>query len=223
MLKRSDLAKQFELVVQQEIINFNDSRNALLQSIRDLRESLSNVNEEHKENYALLHSDQTDVESRFLEFKKEIQDQLFRLQAQINTLSQQNDLAKNRIKSLEEDVKNCNIRNAANEKKIEEKTERIDSLKEYIESTKALITFELSSMKCKLEADMQKAKAEILNKPSEIEVLKQELFQKIDVQKIDVTAVLKELRVLRKDLMISEKKIEALFMLIEKMKKEASP
>jgi len=56
MLNKNDLAKQFELVVKQEIKNYQDSLNFVLQSIDELKKDIKQLNSDMLENYALIHS-----------------------------------------------------------------------------------------------------------------------------------------------------------------------
>src|SRR6185295_4796860 len=76
MLKRADLAKQLDLVIKQEIKNYQDSLNSVLQSIRDIKNELENIQSQSLENSALLHSEHNKLK---IEFDKKNEQTLFSL------------------------------------------------------------------------------------------------------------------------------------------------
>ena len=74
MLNRNDLAKQFELIVKQEIKNHKDSLNFILQSLRDLRKEIQEIKEDSLENYAAIHAQQCLYSIEFDNYKKDFAD-----------------------------------------------------------------------------------------------------------------------------------------------------
>jgi len=72
MLNRNDLAKQFELVVKQEIKNYQEQFNAILQQLRDLKLNIEQVHKDSLEKHALLHSFQGVIASSVEEIKKKL-------------------------------------------------------------------------------------------------------------------------------------------------------
>jgi predicted nucleic acid-binding Zn-ribbon protein len=223
MLKRSDLAKQFELVVQQEIKNFNDSLNGILQSIRDLGSDISCSKDECLENYSLLHSKQSEQESRLHQLQIFVEDNLKRHQSLINDLTKSSQAASTEIERLS----NANleiIRKISDYPiKFSMIDQRLEAMESKIERNADLIDDSFKILEDDLSHEFAEFRKEMLIKPSELDSLKAELGQKIDTHVVDVAGLMRELRALRKDMMIEGKKIEAIFMLLDKMKKEASP
>ncbi len=223
MLKRSDLAKQFELVVQQEIKNFQDSLNGILQSIRDLDSAHLDTKSQCFENYAVIHSQQSAIDSRLNEFENKYNERLMNQLRSMNDLSVDISLEREKVIDLEESYLAQEKRIAFFETNSHETDKCISTLEEEIKAITSLVEFDLNSTKAKIEAQLKRTQAEIMSKPSDVEVLKQEFTQRIDVHAIDVAGLMRELRALRKDLMIEGKKVEAIFMILDKMKKEAPP
>ena len=219
MLKKNDLAKQFEIVVQQEIKNYNDSLNLVLQSINELRESINDVHEETAENHAILHSFQTslsikleNIEEIFSKFYKKIEQQFYD-QLVINN---RNSYQMNEMSS----AINSKIRGQDHfEKKIDEIEtqffkENEKSLQIHKVSAKAideLMTWTKSSLK--------KHREEIDSKPHFQHPSIDALELKLLTYKVDSEALLKELRITRNDLMVAEKNIENLYTIIERLNK----
>ncbi len=104
MLNRNDLAKQFELVVKQEIKNYQDSLNFVLQSIRELKESVYNVNQEQLENYAALHSSYIGLQSDVSSLKDHFFSLGLRFEKAQRDQRVENDSYDKSISALEEDL-----------------------------------------------------------------------------------------------------------------------
>jgi methyl-accepting chemotaxis protein len=218
MLKKNDLAKQFELLVQQEIKNYNDSLSSIFQTINELRESIHEVHEEALENYAVLHSFQTDLgikfqnfEERFNEFVQKVDRQIYDQQIInernayiMNEMSQaihlkiQSDaFFMGKIKEFENDVRE------EARKSVELHHASAKAMNELIEWTRK---------------SFQKHKDEINSRPPPQDPLLRHLDEKLESHTVDVEGLLKELRIMRKDIMIGDKKFEAIFMILDKLK-----
>ena len=214
MLKRSDLAKQLELVVQQEIKNYQDSLNFVLGSIRALTEELTSQREQSLENYALLHSEQNN------------------LQSQLNTLIDETKEIRKTISSFMHDQIETNQSNSISIKDLYaflydtvEKTKsfstqvkNVDYALAYLRDQQVIQTRvlndNLDDLDRKFKKSIQKCKEEILDAPTEASIVKKELEEQLACHTVDVTGLLREIDVNKKNSHYLEKKIEHIYTLI---------
>jgi len=219
MLKKSDLAKQFELVVKQEIKNYQDSLNFVLQSIRELKDSIEEVRNESLENYALIHSQQNDLEILCQLFRENQGKTEKKLQSHINDTEAFKKKATDEI-GMHGDTSMQNSRkNEYNENQISHTNGRLETVEDEMRGHSLFISTALENMKFKLSKDMNKLKEEILSMPSDAQGIRQELIDKINTHNVDVEGILREIRVSRHDMMVFEKKLENIYMLIERLSK----
>lgn len=219
MLQKKDLSKQFELVVKQEIKNYQDSLNFILQSIRDLKDDVAHVKNESLESFAVIHSLQSNLAILFQDMK----DEQKRLRKKIDdTLADFKDLSKccEKEKSYQNSVlgHHSHLHNLheINESNIDS---RLEGLSKEIEDTKKHLTQLCERSYNKFSQELLKTKDEILCTPSPVEKLYQMTHEKISSQKVDVDGIMKEIRANRYDMMVFEKKFEHIYTLIERLKK----
>ena len=214
MLKRSDLAKQLELVVQQEIKNYQDSLNFVLGSIRALTEELTSQREQSLENYALLHSEQSN------------------LQSQLNTLIDETKEIRKTISSFMHDQIETNQSNSISIKDLYaflydtvEKTKsfstqvkNVDYALAYLRDQQSIQTRvfndNLDDLDRKFKNSIHKCKEEILDAPTEASIVKKELEEQLASHVVDVCGITREININRKSFNYLEKKIEHIYTLI---------
>lgn len=217
MLKRSDLAKQFELVVQQEIKNFQDSLNSVLQSIRDLNANIETLHNESLENHALIHSAQCDLASEIKNIKENFSD------------------LDSRFKRFQNDQRILNERNAKEINDISDavmKKIKIDSnFQNKIDDVCKLISaqdrknqanFNQFSARCDdlllhFSKVIAKVKKEILEAPTEAGIVKKQLEEKLACHIVDVAGIMRELKIYKHDNVVTQKKIEQIYTLIDRL------
>jgi hypothetical protein len=219
MLNRNDLAKQFELVVKQEIKNYQDSLNFVLQSIRELKESVEHVHQEQLENYAVLHSSYVGLQGDLSAVKNLIFsygikfDKFQREQNNLNDSSSKNISDIGEI--IQDKINNENILKS----EIEDITQKFSALREAIESIDNKYSGDINNISYRYQRDIQKTKEEILNAPTKADVVKKELSEKLDSHKVDVAGIMRELNIFKKENHITQKKIENIYILIERLQK----
>lgn len=79
-----------------------------------------------------------------------------------------------------------------------------------------------SSSRHNLDKEIDKFKKYLNEKPSEIEPIKKELEKKIEIASVDRDGVMKEIAVVKKSLLITEKQIENIYTLLERVNKKVS-
>lgn len=219
MLKKSDLSKQFELVVQQEIKNYQDSLNFVLQSIKELKKEIQVVHTESLENYALIHSQYNDLAIQLENIKKNHLENDKKLDNHIN------DVEVFKIKSTDE-IRMFALRTIANSNSIEyiqnsiiDLKQNIDVIEDEIKGHSLTISHTFDTIQLKLSKDIKKLKEELISMPSDSQVVRKELEEKITSHKVDVEGIMKELRIFKYDNMVTEKKIENIYTLIARLQK----
>lgn len=219
MLKRNDLAKQFELVVQQEIKNYNDSLNYILQSLRDLKDEIRHVREESLENHAAIHGLQNDMSIEIKALKESLVALSLRFERSLNdqrVVNERNALEMRDITStvinklsLENNFKH-EIANLWNE---------IFKLKDKTDTSNRVLNDNLDDLLRRFRQEILKMKQEILEAPTEASLVRTQLDEKIAAHKVDVAGIMRELTIYKKDNLIVQKKIENIYTLIERLQK----
>lgn len=217
MIKRNDLAKQFELIVQQEIKNYQDSLNFVLQSIRDLKKSIDEVRDDNLENHALLHSVQNGLEMQMQQLKVSFDtlegrfSQFFTDQRFFNE-SLSVELREMMDESLISDflVKEVST-------KIGNLSESVSKLKDEAEKNNRILNDQLDDLLRRCRNEIQKVKVEILEAPNPLSLVKKELEEKISSHQIDVSGIMRELNIFKADNVITQKKIENIYTLIQRL------
>lgn len=219
MLKKSDLAKQFELVVKQEIKNYQDSLNFVLQSIKELKENILQVQQESLENHALLHSIQGDLTMEMKSLKEALLflgNRFDRAMTDQRVLNERNqtqilDLTADVLKKINVDSNfQINIQNLWNE---------IYKIRDVTETNHRIVNDNLDDLYRRLTTAISKAKKEIMEGPTEAKLVKAQLEEQLAAHNVDVAGIMKELRIYKHDNMVTQKKIENIYTLIERLKK----
>lgn len=219
MLKKSDLAKQFELVVQQEIKNYQDSLNFILQSLRDLKDEIRNVHDVSLAKHASLHSLHCDMTIEFkalkeaclslsLRFEKSLTDQRLvneRNQTQILDLSADVVQKINSFSSLQDKIVNIWI--------------AINTVRDKSESNFRVLNDNADDLFRRFTNALSRTKTDILNAPTEASLVKTQLEEKIFSHTVDVSGIMKELNIYKKENYITQKKLENIYTLIERLQK----
>ena len=221
MLSKNDLAKQFELVVKQEIKNYQDSLNFVLQSIDELKKDIKVLNSDMLENYALIHSQHTDLSIQ-IDIQRKIN---IDLKQQLNSLINDFRVFKDNSTKERDLLWDASLihtqKSEFTENRIHELRKNHEVMESQIIGHAFGIRNSFSDIEAKLNKRLCNMKEEILSQPSEALQLKSEMEAKIDIHKIDVAGIMKELLVMKKENMISEKKLEHIYMLIDRLQKKA--
>ena len=224
MLKRNDLSKQFELVVQQEIKNYQDSLNFVLQSIKELKESIKESNDQFLETYASLHSEQNEIKIELQNLRDVFMESYKSFHNHINDQRVVNQRNQTQILSLtNEFLKKINF-DGNFQNKFENLWSEISNLKYKTDTSQKVLNDNLDDLFRRFRKEILKAKQEILDSPSEASLVKTQLEEKIVSHTVDVAGIMRELRIYKHDNMITQKKLENIYTLIERLKKsEVSP
>ena len=219
MLKRNDISKQFELVVQQEIINHNDQMLATNLSLNELRKSLDVQKREFDHYKALCNSENLKRKSNFDRLSSLVENNKSDAMSKMNDILQAFDAANKRLDDFHDLIHNF-------DKTLEHEKEKIIEIIEFHDACFDVISKELKELKssiAKISSDsfenFNKYKVEMAAKPSEAEKVKKELLEIINTQKIDFSGLMEEIQAYKKDAFIKEKKLENIYTLIERLDK----
>lgn len=218
MLKRKDLAKQFELVVKQEIIEHNKAIMASNLAVNKLNTKLDDLDKSYIEQFNTT-KNKTDKFLRELgsckSFVKDITEEFKKANRDQFMLNERNH---KEISIIDESIETVH----KNERKLHKKISDIEANyyehKKELEALRKSYTDDLHLLKHKIAKDLKNLKQEILDRPSEVEVAKKEFMEKLSMHKIDNEGLIREIKVLKKTVFINEKKIEHLTTLMERQK-----
>lgn len=220
MLDRNKLAKQFELVVQQEIKNHNDSILATNLAINNLGDQIVKLN-----------SDQNFLKASFLS-------DLTKTNINLNNLSESCKIISQKVSSLIEDGKKINEINeklhSETASGLEIAFERCLKLeKEMFKHSQMHVKFEdkikkinlqmlenSENLYSKIKKEMLALKKEILELPSEANIVRVNLLKRIEEREVDIHCLCEEINAVKKTQFIIEKKIENIYTLIERLSKK---
>ena len=218
LIKRSDLAKQFELVVQQEIKNYQDSFNLVLQSLNEIRESIKKSQKEYREKHAILQGEQVIIKIEiqnlrdiFVKVSERIERHITAQQAW-NYRNNQNDF------QLNEDFMQIATICKEFQPKLDTVGNEIYELKEQVDGYCRVVNDNLDDLLRRFRSEISKTKQEILEAPSQASIVKTELEEKLKSHTVDVDGIMRELRIYKHENMITQKKIEHIYTLIERLK-----
>ncbi len=221
MLKKNDLAKQFELVVQQEIKNYQDSLNFVLQSLKSINESIEAVKNQILDTHAQLHNQLKLFEIRIENLEKSHSDHKKAAENSIFDLKTSNSKNSDQLLCL----KNQQDESLRYQDKLFERTDNLKFLLKEMDQSHNKKRSDLDSKiefyNSKMIDHVQKTKQEILELPSDSLKIKEELEEKMNIDRVDVKGLLKEIRVNRVNTDYIEKKIENIYTLIERLQKSA--
>lgn len=222
MLTKKDLAKEFDLVVKQEIKNYQDSLNGVLQSIRELQDWAAVNQSSIGQCKSALYSFQTEVKSVLDEMKKSHSD----LQSEVIRESHDQEAIDNQMMNLLEEgdasIKQFNMISTVTQKLVLGLSERIgDQLLETAE-IKRSVQDASDALEAKFKKGLCAMKEEILSTPTKEQLLRKDLEERLKINSVDVEGLLKELRILNHSVLVNEKKIENIYTLIERMQKRGT-
>jgi len=219
MLKRNDLSKQFELVVQQEIKNYQDSLNFVLQSIKELKENIKQVNEQALESYAALHSEQIDLKIELQNLRDVFTASYKSVNSHIEDQRIVNQRNQTQILDLTYEARKKIFAEVNFSEKFGNLSNEISKLKDITDTNYRVVNDNLDDLLRRFLSAIAKTKKEILEAPNGVDLVKLQLEEKIVSHTVDVAGIMKELRLYKHDNMVTQKKIENIYTLVERLKK----
>lgn len=218
MINKLNLSDKFELIVKQEIKNYQDSLEYILKSVRYLKESIDDIKIKSQESYEKLHNQYKALDIEIKDIKKSHKELNQSFVSQLNDQRKINE------------INSCDIKDFSDyiERKLERDNdfeEKLAVLREYIIETRSLVEKNFTTLNVvaenlreKINKDLLRTKKEILDAPTEATLVKKHLEDKINSHKVDVYGILRELNIYRKENHITQKKIEHLYILIDRLK-----
>ena len=218
MLNKNDLSKQFELVVKQEIKNYQDSHNFVLQALKELKESIREVQFESSRNHALLHGHHEDNTIEMNSMKRACQS----IGLQFQSFASDQKVLNGQHETIAGDYNEVFQKLSKQIEELKEKTEhlhaKIYDLNYNADTQKKIMEDSLNDLLFKFRAEIRKAKTEIFETPSEASLLRVDLENKLDCHKVDVAGIMRELNIFKIDNTVTQKNIENLYTQIERLK-----
>jgi hypothetical protein len=219
MLKRNDLAKQFELLSLQEIKNYSDSLNGVLQSIRDIKAEMHEIRQESLENHALLHSIQSGIRIEITSAQEKIITFQKKLDAYYDEHKLFSQLAMKEFEDLDDRLEKKVTLDGYYHQRLDDLTFSISDLKQSLFEVNARLTDSSNELLSRFQAELKCTKEDSVKMPDHLDSLQAAFEDKISSHRIDVAGIKEELSIAAFSAMIADKKIEDLYMQIERLKK----
>lgn len=220
MLKRLDLVNQFELVVKQEIKNYQDSLYYINQSINEIRESIDLLKKENQKIYATIERNKTNNFAEHVEIW-EIQKHM---STEIKNIASEMGESTTYMNKRVVETFNTSIRafyqSNENKELISKLEDSIKNIQKIINDHKEQLSNSIDQIYYKCSKEIKSTRSEILSKPSDYELIKKCLEDKLETNKIDSEGVLKEVKVLNRCVFRHEKNIENIYTLIKRMQEK---
>ena len=225
MLNKLDLVKQFELITKQEIKNYQDSLNHVLQSLNDLQVNLAKAQEELLGKHSQLHSQNNSLSIENQKLKDECQflrDAFERFQRDQLAINSDNLFMLNAIKQA---LALKNTVDTINEKYFDEIFSSINKLRADQEADKRIYNDNYDDLFRRMREEIHTVKDEILSAPTDASLVRKDLEEQLSLHKVDVSGIMRELRIYKADNTITQKKIEQIYTLISRLEKsqESTP
>ena len=217
MLKKSDLAKQFELITQQEIINYKNSLSQIFEKLELLKKEVIEIKEKNHDSLAAIDARFQQLESAFSVYKDSVAVDVKRLYMQqsdqaVESLNYQRAFNQMLAEFNARTMHLGNVReNFANVH------EQIDKHGQFNKALHEHVQRKLDEIPLAIKKSAEKVKDEILNAPSEASIVRTQLEEKIDSHKVDVQGIMRELQIYKKEAFIVQKKIENIYTLIARL------
>ena len=214
MLKRKDLAKQFELVVQQEIKNHNAAVNQSNQSINEIRNSLEELSKKIKAESSLFNSY---LVNQGIQLSKEIREQNNQYD---QVLSQQRSLKKEFKLQIDELIErlicleNYSLENSMKQMQKIFESEALEKINQQNQEYKS-DQFQLKKFKENIEKHLKKWSQEINIISHDIYSELKGVYRRLDEMQKDIKGTQEVYKKLDRRVMVTEKKLENIYVLLD--------
>jgi len=218
MIIKDSYAKKFELALQQEIQNHQDS-------ILNMNIAINAANAKIVELNELANKRMNKLESQILEKDMMIK----RLEESLKSLSKLSDSYMNdteRFKSgIKEEVR-CFVDKSISaqskamivENLIQNLSDNVSKVEKGIVSLGLVSSQEIKDAEFRFLEKLHEMKKSILEIPSEAKFVKEEIEKRLDIDRVDFDGLMREVDMVKKIAFIADKHIEKLFNEIEKLK-----
>jgi hypothetical protein len=219
MINRLDFVKKFELIVKQEIKNYQDSFNSLLQSIRNINLNIDKLKETSLKTFQGLIQKQKDSSREIDVIKENIKFNNFNIEKIFTRLCVLKEECLLEIKRLQVIINRNEQRISSSNDELEELKKLFYELKDDVKKLSINVSQELNSISYRFNDDLLKTKESFKNYPCSSHNDLENLKNTISERHIDVDGILKELKIYKKDHYIISKKLEHIYTLIDRLQK----
>ena len=217
MLDRNNLVRQFELVVKQEIKNHQDSMLATNLAINEVRKLIGELSERCDRKYAKLDSDRLSDDMCYRNLIHSLDEFRFGMQSRMNDSESLGKRLTERVNDTQNGLQDCVSMQVVNQESIRELKSSDGQRRTGVLALSVELEQEIRNVKNYVLEIAKKVKDQILEMPSEAQAVKKELEEKMDIDKVDFTGIMREIQVYKKTVFIIEKNIENLYTQIAKL------
>lgn len=221
MTKIIDAVKRFELQTQQEIRNYKDSHNNVLKAIRELKERIDEIDHNTTENLASVISE---VSVSEINLEKEligIKSRLDSIEKNQRDFSHSISVVATEVSNINERALNLSTSCLKLVQTLEENQRKFNEFSNMVDDVVATQALEIARIDDHFKSRLCNLKNELVSAPAKEKDLYDNLNEKINCHIVDVEGINREMRIYKKENMITQKKIEQIYGLIEGLKKGA--
>ena len=219
MLKRSDLAKQFELVVQQEIINHNEAISANNKALNKLRADILLLRGDLLKGVASFNSEIVKDRQALSNVWKAIDEAVEDLSIKSGKIREEFKKSISNVNMFITEESTKHVKNDLFSVFKQSIASAIKNVTETIVSLKNAVVVKIEALEKHITKVIKYQDEKLDETLESIESFKSDLITKIEIASVDSKGVLREIAILKKSLYIESKKIENIYTLIERLKK----
>ena len=219
MLKRNDLVKQFELVVRQEIKNHQDTISSVFSILNKITMEISELRKKVEEVQAESNSNKVRNEilvDNVQRSQTKVIEDFARLSNDQRAINERNSI---QIDQGNENISGCLMNARAINQKYQDIISEVSDLGQMCKQNTKRIEDTCDELLKRFRNEVLKMKREVLDSPTEASMVKKQLEEKFSCHKVDVAGIMRELNVYKKENMITQKKIENIYTLIDRLNK----
>lgn len=222
MLKRNDLAKQFELVVQQEIINHNRAVEVTNSSLEELRDQLRRQSQRSDDIVASSLNSVKRLEIQLENLKESLEEIARVLTSKISLNADKTDKHNSILELVKGSLEKATGSFLALTTEIANVKSEQKTLRFKIDDLASEVYERLNRFSDDFYKAIEKSEKSILDRPSEAKQVKQDIEMHLAEKDVDIQGYTKELAIVKRSHFIMEKQIENLYTLIERLNKKDS-
>lgn len=218
-LKKSDLVKEFEDLVKQEIVNHNKAILDSNISINAIREKVDLSSKENKKSIADCYSFLTNINENLLKFRKELERFSQKVSSKFTDQEHVNERNARNIQELQNALEALGSKYQSHEQSLRNCSSEFSNIQNSLKNIKQSQENDYEAHCRNLSKGLDKLRNDIFDRPSEALQVKKEIEKRLAEKDVDVQGFLRELQIIKKSDFIQEKKLEALFSIVEKLEK----
>lgn len=218
MRSRKDFSKDFELVVKQEIKNYNDTVLTTNMALEKAKKSVEDLSKSIDLRIASIESKLTLQGSDISKLKAFVDNSSAQLSSRIGDQDQKIDKNINYLESSLKGIQSNYQEKNAFEEVMKDVKKQISGVFQSINQLEDGLLNDIQRSSLRSQENLDKLRKEILEKPSETIDLKADLEKQIGIAAVNASGIMRELALYKRSVMVIEKNIENIYTQIDRIR-----